>query len=65
VRGTVIAFDAQRGLGEVAELAGETYPFHCVEIADGSRTIEVGAKVSFTLTPRLGGFEASRLTPVS
>jgi cold shock CspA family protein len=64
-RGSVIAFDDGRGLGEVADEAGTTYPFHCVEIADGTRTIAVGTTVRFDVTARLGRYEAARVTPVS
>ena len=42
VNGTVIAFDDGAGLGTVATADGARYRFHCVEIADGSRTIAVG-----------------------
>ena len=60
--GTVTAFDEQRGLGEVTEVDGEVLPFHCTAIADGSRTIEVGAAVTFVVVPgRLGRWEASTL----
>ena len=66
--GTVVAFDEHRGLGEVEarapeDLAGARYPFHCTRIADGSRTIEVGASVTFVVTPGpLGRWEASAVT---
>ena len=62
--GKVIAFDEHVGLGEVESDDGQVYLFHCVEIADGSRTIEVGAGVEFELMLKLGRFEASRLRPV-
>jgi CspA family cold shock protein len=61
--GTVIAFDEDVGLGEVRGDDGEVYLFHCVEIADGSRTVEVGAAVQFELMSKFGRFEASRLRP--
>jgi hypothetical protein len=38
------------------------YPFHCTQIADGSRTVEVGAQVVFRVIPgRLGRWEAGAL----
>jgi cold shock CspA family protein len=46
VFGTVTAFDEPRGLGEVSDGAS-TWPFHCTAIADGTRTIAVGARVAF------------------
>lgn len=45
--GTVSAFDVARGLGEVEADDGQRLPFHCTAIADGSRTIPVGARVAF------------------
>jgi cold shock CspA family protein len=57
--GTVTAFDEERGLGEITSEDGEVHPFHCTGIADGSRTIEVGASVRYGLIPgRLGRWEA-------
>jgi cold shock CspA family protein len=47
VKGTVAAFDEHRGLGEVEGEGGARYPFHCTAIADGSRTVAVGATVEF------------------
>jgi cold shock CspA family protein len=61
--GTVIAFDDHVGLGEVESADGEVYLFHCVEIADGSRTIQVGAAVEFDLMRKLGRLEAAQLRP--
>jgi hypothetical protein len=61
--GAVVAFDPQVGLGEVRGTDGTVYPFHCIEIADGSRDIEVGATVQFTLIGKLGRYEAAGLTP--
>ncbi len=62
MRGTVVAFDEARGLGEV-ESDGSRYPFHCTAIADGTRTIPVGVEVSFELRPAgMGRWEATRLT---
>lgn len=60
--GVVIAFDAERGLGEVELLDGRRLGFHCVEIADRSRTIEVGVEVSVEVRPKLGRWEAAQLT---
>jgi CspA family cold shock protein len=62
LRGAVVAFDAASGLGEIESTAGERYPFHCIEIADGTRTIAVGAAVEFTVLAKLGRFEAARIT---
>jgi len=61
--GTVTQFDAHVGLGHVDADDGERYLFHCAEIADGTRAIEVGARVDFDLMTKLGSPEASRLRP--
>jgi hypothetical protein len=61
VQGVVVAFDEARGLGEV-DADGVRYPFHCTAIADGTRTIPVGAEVTFELRPGgLGRWEATDL----
>jgi hypothetical protein len=53
--GTVECFDPERGLGVVREEAsGASFPFHCTEIADGSRQ---GARAR-------GRIEARALVPV-
>jgi cold shock CspA family protein len=62
--GTVSAFDEHRGLGEITGADGTRYPFHCIAIADGTRTIEVGADVVFEVVPGcLGRWEAAAITP--
>ena len=56
--GTVTAFDEQRGLGTVTA-DGREYPFHTTQIADGTRTVRVGAGGGVRDRPgparRLGG----------
>jgi cold shock CspA family protein len=65
-RGTVASFDKQVGLGEVRGGDGRSYPFHCTEIADGSRDIAVGTEVNFAVAPgHRGSWEARRLEPVA
>ena len=69
-RGRVVAFDANRGLGEIEELgdtpsAGTRRPFHCTQVADGSRSVPVGAEVRYVLAPgSLGFWEASEVEVV-
>ncbi len=63
-RGVVISFDEYVGLGEVRTAAGVTHRFHCVEIADGTRTIEVGAPVEFDVLVKFDDEEAAQLRPV-
>ena len=65
-RGSVASFDPRRGLGEVNDEDGASYGFHATAIADGSRRIEVGASVVFTISPgHRGRYEARSLTPVA
>jgi len=59
--GTVAAFDRESGLGTVRDSDGRDWPFHCIEIADGSRDIAVGTAVSFGLLAKLGRYEAANL----
>ncbi len=46
-RGVVTTFDAERGLGTVTGEDGAELPFHCTRLADGSRQVEVGARVVY------------------
>ena len=63
--GRVASFDPARGLGTVAEDGGASYDFHATAIADGSRRIEVGAGVTFTVAPgHRGLYEAVSLVTV-
>ncbi len=59
------SFDDPEGYGTVtADDPAGTWFFHCTAIADGTRTIEVGAEVAFEVVPgRLGRFEAADLRP--
>ncbi|HEX2042705.1 MAG TPA: cold shock domain-containing protein [Acidimicrobiales bacterium] len=60
--GTVAAFDEHKGVGTVQADDGRELPFHCTSIADGSRTIEVGARVSFAVVAgHRGRWEAADL----
>jgi CspA family cold shock protein len=60
MRGTVEAFDDGVGLGTVRGADGAAYPFHCTQIADGSRSIAVGTTVCFEIEAgHLGRWEAA------
>lgn len=64
--GRVTVFDAHVGLGEVTpDDGGPAVLFHCVEIADGTRTIEVGTAVEYHPTLKFGRTEAFDLRPRS
>jgi len=59
--GRVVDYDERRGLGTVAADpmpgAGDPgpLPFHCTAIADGSRSIEPGLAVAFSVVASHGG----------
>lgn len=53
--GVVSEFDDAAGLGVIDTPVGERHPFHCTAIADGSRTIDTGARVLFVVVPGRGG----------
>lgn len=64
--GVVAHFDDNAGLGTVRSDSGDDVAFHCTAIADGSRTIDEGTAVAFTLvTGHHGRFEAGVVTPVA
>ena len=63
IRGVVSAFDGPVGLGEITAADGTVYPFHCIAIADGSRSIQVDTAVSFDLLAKLGRYEAAAIQP--
>lgn len=46
MRARVVSFDEQRGDGWLVSDDGDELYFHCVEIADGSRSISVDTVVS-------------------
>lgn len=59
--GTVTEFDELSGLGTVTADGGAAYPFHCVSIADGSRHVETGSRVSFETDFRVARTEATSI----
>ncbi len=58
--GRVASFDQRRGLGTVTDDVGTSYGFHATAIADGSRRIEVGQVVMFTVAPGHRGLYEAR-----
>ncbi len=62
--GRVSAFDEARGLGEIIADDGTVHPFHCTEIADGSRTIAPDAVVAFRVLAKLGRYEAGAIETI-
>lgn len=65
LHGVVCEFDAAVGLGLIAGDGGAMHTFHVIEIADGSRTIGLGAEVSFDLLAKLGRYEAANVRVVT
>lgn len=63
--GSVVDFDFEVGLGHVLGDDGAERMFHCVEIADGSRKIAVGTRVSYVPVVRFGLDEACDLRVVA
>jgi CspA family cold shock protein len=61
LRGEVVDFDTQAGLGYVRSSTGETYLLHCIEVADGTRDVAVGQAVEFSTVTRFGKAEAARV----
>jgi cold shock CspA family protein len=66
VPGVVVAFDDAKGWGTVRDdETGAEHFFHCTAIADGSRTIDVGAAVTYeVIAGRLGRWEACAVVPL-
>jgi cold shock CspA family protein len=61
-QGVVVAFDEAKGFGAVRDEGGRELFFHCTQVTDGSRTIDVGATVRFDVVAgHLGRWEATHL----
>ncbi len=55
-------FDQAVGTGEIESDDRRIYPFHCTEIADGSRSIDVATRVVFQISVgRQGRDEATAI----
>ncbi|HVF31530.1 MAG TPA: cold shock domain-containing protein [Acidimicrobiales bacterium] len=55
-------FDEHKGFGTVQAEDGRELFFHCTQLVDGSRTVEVGTLVRFEVVPgHLGRWEAARV----
>ncbi|MHB1088147.1 MAG: hypothetical protein ACYC19_05210 [Acidimicrobiales bacterium] len=65
VHGRITTFDEARGDGTFRSDDGEDFYFHCVVIANGSRTITVGARAeAVRCVGHLGRDELSDLNEV-
>jgi len=64
--GTIAEFDEHKGVGTVESSDGRRLFFHCTAIADGSRSIAVGARVVFEVAAGHGGrWEATSVTELA
>ncbi len=64
MNGKVLEFDAHSGLGVVESVDGARHAFHCTQVADGSRTVQVGMLVRYEIVPGgLGAWEAGAIEP--
>lgn len=61
--GVVESYDSHEGLGWIAA-AGERYLFHCAELLDGTREVDAGTPVRFTVAHRFGHIEAAEIEKV-
>lgn len=59
--GVVADFDEATGLGVVMSNSGAGIPFHCISIADGTRTISPGTRVRYEAVFRTKRVEAINL----
>lgn len=61
----MLDFDEQAGYGHVRADGGTDFFFHCTAIADGSRTIPVGAAVTFDVVAGHNGrWEAAAVSVI-
>lgn len=60
-RGIVREFEEESGIGSIEADDGRSIPFHCIVIADNSRTIQSGAPVFFSLFAATRGRLEARL----
>lgn len=62
--GVVTQFDEYVALGEITDSDGRVWPFHCVSIDDGTRTIPTGTAVQFETAWRVARVEAVDIRPL-
>ena len=66
MHGTVVAFDEHAGLGTIGASDAREFLFHCTQLIDGTRRIEVGAEVRFEIVAgHLGRWEAAHVERLS
>jgi cold shock CspA family protein len=63
--GVVTDFDEARGLGVVRAQDGTSFPFHCTALADGTRRVNPGTAVVFSVEAgHRGRYEARAVTTI-
>ena len=66
MNGVVAEWDEDGGYGTIRAEDGRELFFHCTALVDGTRTTEVGQRVTFEVVPgRLGRWEADDVAKVS
>jgi hypothetical protein len=64
ITGVVTEWDEPRGIGVITGDDGTPYPFHCTQLADGTRSTKVDTKVRFQARPwHQGRIEAIAIWP--
>lgn len=62
MNGVVSEWDEHGGYGTIRADDGRDLFFHCTALVDGSRTTEIGQRVTFEVVPgRLGRWEAAEI----
>lgn len=62
LHGVVLEFDRAVGLGTIRADDATLWPFHCIEIADGTRDIAAGTRVRFETLAKFGTLQAAAVT---
>jgi cold shock CspA family protein len=66
LEGVIESFDDARGDGTLRSDEHGVFYFHCVEILDGTRNVDVGARVrARRVVGRLGRDEAGRIQKIA
>jgi len=63
IDGVVESYDSHEGLGWIVA-DEQRYLFHCAELIDGTREVEVGTLVRFAVAHRFSKIEASEIEKI-
>lgn len=64
MNGIVESYDSHEGLGWIIA-DGQRYLFHCAELLDGTREVDLGTPVQFAVAHRFGHVEAAEIEKVA